>query len=518
MSIFSFTVVSVFSELVKYRFCIIVSFVLLPLSLFPYYFQILEGKPSPQLLNKKYSSIAVQRFDGRYVKSLDGVEVNYRDVARRFTNALIKSIYGYPYPDEESRIHVSLAQLPVHVTYKDLKDDTVGKDMKTVKRLRTNITYDGRQAVLNDLLLFGRIEKYAQGKSEKNDYIEVIAYVVDPSSGVVLWRTHVRGYILDVARGLTRLLVEKKYAKGSGVLIARDEGRRRQYEPADLSAQVLLNYSYSGFTLINMTHRYYDSALKEENYEPDAAITNNEFHHGFGIEAGGRWAFAKVGDVRHNNLLAGLDLEYSNFFLAESETVYRYEDDDKKDGVGIIAKDDVPVFFGERMVWTYRSASWILPIRLGVYYRLAWERLNFYAGVAGECIISNLYLGLDIEYYNEASKKMADYQEIINVWGIGGGTQLVFGSEYIFNNSFSFIFQISGRLALTGYYGGEQIVDGKTETVYLAEREISYDTDSINLKDTSIYAAKEKIKSPWRRASVDLNGVQVKAGISYKIF
>ncbi len=499
--------------------------VLLAVFLFPifsahgYYFQIMDEKPSPAFFKKTIRSIAIQKFDARYVKTVRGKIINYRDLENEFTDALIKKFYALPKGKGGNDISVSQAELPLLVDYDLHKEKKQGGLNVHTKKQTTLIVNTARHARKNDVIMFGYIEKFSFGvtQSDKTNFIQLIVYLVDSRDGVVLWRSRVKGYVGDVVHGLAILVGRKKYAAGSDVIKSQAD-EEKQIPLPKWSLYFLGGYSFASFDLINNTHSTYHQSMITNGYYAVGGINAvTSINHGGHLLGGVRFSLLDMGGSLRPSILAGGHIGYSYYPLWNGDVVYKRSGSEDTGG-----ETDTESNMYDSTRVTYTSNTWTLPVGAQIFYRLNFEKINVLFGVGGEFIWSNLLYSINTSQFSE-SARLSTVQTVDQLSGFGGGPVFSVDTEFMFSESVYLIMQVSGKIAWSSNYKGTVIVDGAAEDGYiLVEPKQAENKTDPSQKISRSYAVIKESTSGWQdqyqMGTIDLSGIDIRVGIGINFF
>jgi hypothetical protein len=169
-----------------------------------------DTKPGPLFSEKKITSLAVQSFDAKGVQTYRSVPVDYVDLARNFTDDLIRAFY------ENGKLRVSLGEVLDQVTVNDLMEKRVGDVNVKRSEITTSVTYKASPYRKVDAQISGRITKYSPEDQLDKSYIEVYFKVTDAYDGTIYWITKMRGTYSTVLKTMMETISTGVYSPSSG--------------------------------------------------------------------------------------------------------------------------------------------------------------------------------------------------------------------------------------------------------------------------------------------------------------
>lgn len=169
-----------------------------------------DTRPATLFSEKKIASITVMGFDGKGVQTYRGALVDYVDLARNFTDDLLRSFY------EGGRIRVSLGEVVDTVAVADTVEKRVGDFNIKRSELATTVTYKASPYRKVDAVLSGRITRFSSENSYDKSYLEIYFKLTDPYDGTVYWISRMRGTWRNVIDTLTETLEAGAYSEIGG--------------------------------------------------------------------------------------------------------------------------------------------------------------------------------------------------------------------------------------------------------------------------------------------------------------
>ncbi|MBN8217340.1 MAG: hypothetical protein J0L75_11910 [Spirochaetes bacterium] len=166
-----------------------------------------DTRPAALFSEKKIASITVMGFDGKGVQTYRGALVDYVDLARTFTDDLLRSFY------EGGKIRVSLGEVVDTVQVADSVEKRVGDFNIKRSELATTVTYKASPYRKVDAVLSGRITRFSSENNYDKSYLEVYFKLTDPYDGTVYWISRMRGTWRNVIDTLTETLEAGAYTE-----------------------------------------------------------------------------------------------------------------------------------------------------------------------------------------------------------------------------------------------------------------------------------------------------------------
>ena len=178
-------------------------------------------KPSSRFEEARIKSIAVLKFDAKYVKSKGGEIIDYIDLSNRFTDDLLKRFY------EIGKVDVALGEYEDRVIETDILEKKRGDLEVQGNILKRSIEYKAAPYKKIETVLSGRVNKYQMGDDWKHSFIDVTLKLTDTYSGTVYWITDIRGYEKDVVETIVQSVVKGKYTEPLPVKKIKDTVKKK---------------------------------------------------------------------------------------------------------------------------------------------------------------------------------------------------------------------------------------------------------------------------------------------------
>jgi len=158
---------------------------------------------------KKINSMAIFQFDGKLINSGRLQLVDYLNISYDYYRYLLKKFSSV------KGIQISHTDKLVSVYEGDEIKVYRGKDIPQYdeKVLSTGTVISKKSLSAIDVYLYGRINKYYEGKSFEMSYIDITVYLVDSKSKIIYWTTDMRGCLQYVSDALISIIMTGDYIR-----------------------------------------------------------------------------------------------------------------------------------------------------------------------------------------------------------------------------------------------------------------------------------------------------------------
>ena len=158
---------------------------------------------------KKINSLALFRFDGKLINSGRLNLVDYLSISYDYYRYLLKefsSVGGLDVSDTEKIVSFyEVDELRV-LRSKEIPD-------YDEKVLSTSAVISKEPVKAIDVFLYGKINRFYEGRTFETSYIDVTVYLVDSKSKVIFWTTGIRGCLKHVSKALVSIIVSGDYIR-----------------------------------------------------------------------------------------------------------------------------------------------------------------------------------------------------------------------------------------------------------------------------------------------------------------
>ncbi len=158
---------------------------------------------------KKINSIALFRFDGKLVNSGRINLVNYLGISYDYYRSLLKRFSNV------SGLEVTDTDKIISFTEEDELRILRSKDIPEYdeKVLSVGVVISKEPVKAIDVFLYGKINKFYEGRTFETSYIDITIYLVDSKSKVIYWTTGIRGCLKYVSEALVSVVTTGDYSR-----------------------------------------------------------------------------------------------------------------------------------------------------------------------------------------------------------------------------------------------------------------------------------------------------------------
>ncbi len=166
-----------------------------------------ETKPNEKL--KKIKSLALYKFDGKFINNGRLSLLNYLEISDKFHKYLLEKFQAIP---------------DFEVTDAGERITVVESDKISVRRGKKSRAYDAKEfgnkeEISKDVVktieasLYGKITRFYKGENFETSYIEVVLYLVDTKTRFIYWVTRIKGCLKFVAETIVNTIVLGEYTE-----------------------------------------------------------------------------------------------------------------------------------------------------------------------------------------------------------------------------------------------------------------------------------------------------------------
>lgn len=166
----------------------------------------MDVKPNKKIKNIK--SLVLFHFDGKFINSQQSILIDYLTLSDDFYKYILDKFYKLNslkiIPSEEKN---NITEEDILTTIKNKYSPSFKqKDIVNREEIEENDFKDV------DVNLYGKINKYYEGKTFDTSYIDITIYLVDSKSKIILWTSSIRGCLKYVAESLIGTISSGEYS------------------------------------------------------------------------------------------------------------------------------------------------------------------------------------------------------------------------------------------------------------------------------------------------------------------
>ena len=156
---------------------------------------------------KKIKSLALFKFDGKLINSGRINLIDYLGISDDYYRYLLKKF------SNNKSLKISDTEKLTSVIEEDEINVLRGDDTPHIdtKILSTTSVFSKTPVKAIDAYLYGKINKFYEGRTFETSYIDITVYLVDSKSKVIYWTTRARGCLQYVSDALVSIITKGSY-------------------------------------------------------------------------------------------------------------------------------------------------------------------------------------------------------------------------------------------------------------------------------------------------------------------